>query len=90
MEEPIRSSLELMQPFLLSEHKSKKNELDLKISRERILILVTESFASKYNCLHGEGYTLHMSSFSFYSEITPFSHLIKEQQLKTIRYLFLV
>lgn len=84
MEGPIRSSLELMQPFLLSKHKSKKNELDLKISRERKLIPVTESLASKCNCLHGERYILHMSSFSICSEITPFPRLIKEHQLKSI------
>lgn len=36
----------LTQPFLLSKHKSRKNELDLEISRERKLIPVTESFAS--------------------------------------------
>jgi len=50
----IRSLLELMQPFLLSKHKSKKNELDLKILRERKLIPAIESFDSKCNCLNGD------------------------------------
>lgn len=85
---PIRSALELVQPSLLGKHKSKKKELDLKISKGK-KNPVTEPFASKWNCLHGARYTLHMCSFSFCSEITASSHLIKEHQLKSIRCLFL-
>lgn len=38
---PIRSALELVQPSLLRKHKSKKKELDLKISRGKKIPLLS-------------------------------------------------